>query len=334
MQISATANPGSAYWYGAYQNTMSGNGTWGENNGNPASPVTNWSSNSTGTIDAGQVPGANSDVVFAASNISGAVSTSLETSYTINSLTVNGNASSVTIGGTGSLTINAAGSAGGGQGYSAGTGINILSGAAPLTINTAGEVIAAGNQSWTNASANPFSVSSGIEGSATAGNTTTITISDTSSGNTTLSGTISDSSSTGQLALVVNNTSTGMTTLSGPNSFSGGLTLSAGMLQAGAGGALGSGALTVNGGTLDLFGTAQNVSVLNGASAGATILNSLSSTPATLTVGSGNGNGNYSVQSRTLAGAAISRSSRQEPACRYWAAQTVTRARRMLKTGS
>ena len=211
LQVNATTNPSSAFWYGGYQTagTVANGGlnTWGGFNG--TGPLTNWSSDSAGTAEAGQVPGPNSDVVFSASNaaVTGtAISTVLETSYVINSLTINSNPASVTIGGSGSLTINAAASVTNGQGYSAGTGINILPSAGNVTINTSGEVIAAANQSWTNASANLFTVSSGIEGTATAGNITTITLNGNNTGGTTLSGTIANSTNDGQLALFVNET--------------------------------------------------------------------------------------------------------------------------------
>jgi fibronectin-binding autotransporter adhesin len=85
--------------------------------------------------------------------------------------------------------------------------------------------------------------------------------------------------------------------LSGINNYSGGTTLSAGLLQLNSSSALGStsGTLTVNGGILDLNG--QNTSVGNFTGAGGTIWNNgpnAGSSTVTLTVGTGNnGGGTY-----------------------------------------
>jgi autotransporter-associated beta strand protein len=85
--------------------------------------------------------------------------------------------------------------------------------------------------------------------------------------------------------------------LSGINTYSGGTTLSAGLLQLNSSSALGStsGTLTVNGGILDLNG--QNISVGNFTGAGGTIWNNgpnAGSSTVTLTIGNGNnGGGTY-----------------------------------------
>ena len=139
-----------------------------------------------------------------------------------------------------------------------------------------------------------FTVSSGIEGTATAGNTTILTLSNTSSGNTTLSGTISDSSSTGQLALVVNNSGPGMTTLSAANTFSGGLTLSAGMLDLNNANAAGNSTVAMSGGTL-AFSTGIGNFTFGGLSGSGNItLADTGSNPVTLLVGSNNAGATYS----------------------------------------
>jgi autotransporter-associated beta strand protein len=61
--------------------------------------------------------------------------------------------------------------------------------------------------------------------------------------------------------------------LSAANTYSGGTTILSGLLQTGAPGALGTGGLTVSGGTLDLYGYSATVASLSGGSAG-TITNS------------------------------------------------------------
>ena len=94
------------------------------------------------------------------------INTTLETNYTINSLTVNGTAASVTVGGGSTLTINAAASATGGQGYSTGTGILINSGAG--VVDLTGITLRPGQQpqSWANNSSSLLSIGA-VTGNAT-----------------------------------------------------------------------------------------------------------------------------------------------------------------------
>jgi autotransporter-associated beta strand protein len=76
-----------------------------------------------------------------------------------------------------------------------------------------------------------------VTGTATAGNVTqNLAIGSSSSGGITISGAIADvSGSATTVALTVNNTSTGSTTLSGANTYTGGTTISAGTLSVGSG---------------------------------------------------------------------------------------------------
>lgn len=296
LQISANPTPAVAYWYGGYNaSTAGGNttGTWGGNNGNSTSPLTNWSGNSTGSPDTGQVPGSSSDVVFTASNIStgAAITTTLETNYSINSLTVNSTPGSVTIGGTGNLNLNAAP----GTLYSAGTGIVINAGAGPLAINTSGTVTAGASQTWTNSSSSTFTVASGIAGTATAGNTTVITLSNAGSGNTTLSGQISNGSLGGQLALTINNSGSGVTTLSNAeNTFSGVTTVSAGTLDVNGAQALLNSTLNPVSGNV-VFGSGIGNFTIGGISGTVNVpLNDAGNNPVTLSIGNNNGNTTYS----------------------------------------
>jgi autotransporter-associated beta strand protein len=249
VTVSGTTAPTAAYWTGLQGDSYN----WGDHTG----ASTNWATNAAGTTDTAQVPGASSDVVFAANNATSAsLNTSLETGYTINSLTIRGSATDPTlstapvIGGTGSLTIGAAASGAGGLGYSAGTGIVINSNAAGLTISAAGGVIVPGSQSWTNNSAAAFAVSSGITTDAVSG-TTTLALSNSSTGSTNLSNAIGDGSAGGKLALSINNTGSGVTVLSGANSYSGGTTLTAGTLDIANASALGTGTLAITSGNID-----------------------------------------------------------------------------------
>ncbi len=86
----------------------------------------------------------------------------------------------------------------------------------------------------------------------------------------------------------------GTLVLSGANTYTGGTNINAGTLMLSGSGTLGatSSTLTVNGGILDLDGTNQGVGNLTGT--GGTILNNMTGTSVTLTIGNGNGTGgNY-----------------------------------------
>ena len=91
-------------------------------------------------------------------------------------------------------------------------------------------------------------------------------------------------------ALTVALTGGGTQTLAGANNYSGGTTLSSGTLQLSGAGTLGAAtaALTLNGGTLDLNSTSQQVGNFSGS--GGVVLNSGSGT-SVLTIGSGNASG-------------------------------------------
>jgi autotransporter-associated beta strand protein len=92
----------------------------------------------------------------------------------------------------------------------------------------------------------------------------------------------------------LNKTGSGIMVLNAANTYSGGTILAAGTLQLSGSGILGStsGALTVNGGTLDLNGSNQGVGNFTGS--GGTILNNATATNVILTIGNNNGTGgNY-----------------------------------------
>ena len=119
LQVAGNPTPTLAYWSGNY-NASGGSATWG--GFNATGPVTNWALNASGSTDAAQIVGGVSDVVFAANSAAGPIGTTLDTAYSINSLTV-----TTTARGhhrrQPDLTINAAASGSGGMGYAAGTGI-------------------------------------------------------------------------------------------------------------------------------------------------------------------------------------------------------------------
>jgi len=273
LTVAVTAYPNLAYWYGAYAQA-SGTNTWG--GFNATGPVTNWAANSAGTVDAGQVPGAVTDVVFTAAqagssgpSLSGsAINSVLEMAYTINSLTFDSTPASVNISGS-ALTIMALASGSGSLGYAAGTGIVDNSGSSPLTIANS-TLTPANSQSWANNSSALLSISANVTGAAVSGSTTTLTLSGTGSGNTDISGAIGDGSIGGTLTLAISDSGVGIAILSASNSYSGGTTLTSGTLQLGNAFALGStaGSLAVNAGTVDLNGLSPTVGALSGSSGG------------------------------------------------------------------
>jgi len=156
-----------------------------------------------------------------------------------------------------------------------------------LRFNGAGDTI-------TQNSASAESIANNIDATAKTGNNTeTITLTGDGTGIVTLSGNILVGNGLRDYAITKSGTSTFV--LAGANTYTGGTTLTAGTLKLSGSGTLGgtSGALTVNGGMLDLNGTNQGVGNFTGS--GGTILNNNTGTNVTLTIGNGNGSGgNYS----------------------------------------
>jgi autotransporter-associated beta strand protein len=293
LSVTGVANPGVAYFDGAVSST------WSDTSN---ASFVNWSTDSAGQHDALQVPGSNTDVYLnasgspsgspapAASSPTGTVTMSLGQTTVINSLNVTANGTD-TISNTGGYTlqINAVAD----SQISAGNAISIGSGANAFTIQA--PVIMGGsgaNQLWTNASTNTFTVSGNITGTAAASSTQTLTLANTNTGATTISGAISDTSSGALTAIVVNDTNSGITTLSGANTYSGGTTVSAGTLT-------GSGAtpLGATTGTLAVNGAGT---VLNLTTTAATTTGSLRGTGAS-TINNG-GTGELFTVNQTSAG--------------------------------
>jgi len=247
LQLVATSQgaPANAYWSGSMGSS------WTSYTGSGG----NFTTTLNGASYVQAEPNASTNVYFADSGATNLTNT-LGTNISVSSLTFLGsNTSAVTINPDGNtLTIE-------------GGGLTVQSGAGAVTIASGVSLGAA--ETWSNASANNLTINGAISGA---------------SGNT----------------LTVDNTSTGLTILSGINSFSGGTILSAGTLQlsgnstSGSSGGLGStsGSLTVNAGTLDLKGTSQGVGALSGT--GGTVTNTAASTTSTLTLGNGSASGSYS----------------------------------------
>ncbi len=94
-----------------------------------------------------------------------------------------------------------------------------------------------------------------LMGSATSGNTTTLTLNGSNTGINVMSTIISDGGGGGKLAVVKDGTGTWeinpLGTSGSANTFTGGVTLNNGLLRFGKAGSFGTGALTINGGSID-----------------------------------------------------------------------------------
>jgi len=149
--VTATTPLTSAYWKGGQNNI------WSVLVGGTA---TNWTTDPAGTNDPHLTPSATTGVFFSASNDANESDTVLGTNMTVDSLTVSdtnavvisGSNPNSWLGPTNTLTI------------SGPNGITVNAGAGPVTVSA--NVALATDQTWTNNSANPLTVSGDISGSA------------------------------------------------------------------------------------------------------------------------------------------------------------------------
>jgi len=169
------------------------------------------------------------------------------------------------------------------------------------TVSLSNSVKLGANQSWANNSSSLFTVGATVTNAATS-TPYTLTLSGSGSGGTSFTNVISNFG-TGTTSIVVNTTGGGKTTFSANNTYTGGLTINSGIVQATTStGALGGGAVTLGGGELQLandtnLGLARAVSTtgnakitLDRATSGAGViytLSTLSTGAQTLTVAGG-----------------------------------------------
>ena len=248
LSITGANTPATAYWTGNASQLGGDNAnSWGT--GYNSNTVSNWSTTLDGSTDPKQVPGGITNVFFTAANatggFSGALATTLDVPYSINSLTFGvsaGTITSVTIStGTNSLTIG-----------SGGLTLNAAS-TAGAAISGTGAVRLNGSQTWSN-----YSNSQGLTVNAPVtalSGVTALTLQGPGTGGVTFDGTLADGG--GQLALNVNS---GLTVLLGSNTYSGGTTINGGTLQVGNGGSY-SGGTTINGGVLQVGGGGSGASI-------------------------------------------------------------------------
>ena len=242
LTVSGAATPYTAYWKGDVSSV------WNESS---AAPNSNWADDSTGTTDAGQIPGAITDVFFSSANAAN-TDTTLGADTSVNTLTFeNGTA---TVGGSNTLSILA----------NSGIGLNVLSGAnATLstysTVGTATVAVEAGGVLTVNGgglgsgpllvdgalnlntNASNFSLAGAATGSITRTIAGTSTLAVSGTQNDTFAGAINDGA--GTLALAKGGTST--LTLTGSSAYSGGTTVSGGIIQVNSNTGLGTGTISI-----------------------------------------------------------------------------------------
>jgi fibronectin-binding autotransporter adhesin len=270
VTITGNANPATAYWTGAAsRNAGSPDNAnlWGY--GAHLSPMqSNWSTAANGMTDAVQVPGLITNVIFTAASAtgnSGVLTTTLDSGYSINSLTFGIPAST----GITSTVIDTHGNL-----LTIGTGgLTVASATDPaypnasaVTIGGSGSVGLLASQTWANNNATQtLTVSSSITGLS---GSPTLTIGGSGAGGVVLSGVISDGASSG-LSLVINQA--GVTTLTNSNAYTGGTTVNGGILSISNGINLGTAPATLNptsivlnGGAIQFTaGTGYQVQTLN-----------------------------------------------------------------------
>jgi fibronectin-binding autotransporter adhesin len=204
--------PGTAYWKGT-------NGTsWNSYSGSNA----NFTTDAMGASFAQAYPASTSDVIFAATGATNLTNT-LGQDFDIKSLsftaqdTTPANVAAVSISGANNLQIEAGGITNG----------NVNG----VTLNMT-TLIPNVSQAWTNSSgAAALNVSASVTGTAGTGNTTTLTLANNSSSAMNLTGVIGDGAGGGKLALTISNSGTGVVNLTNVNTFTGQLTVSAGVVS-------------------------------------------------------------------------------------------------------
>jgi len=214
-------------------------GTWSTTNAT-------WTTNAAGTIGTTAVTTANADDIFFSAGTNGTGGT----------VTVNGTQSAHSVTFQNPVNLKLSGGAALNLGNAtAGSGIFVTANAVneistPVILNSAATAIGISNSGT-----GQLTIFGTVTGAATTG-TQTITVGSSGSGNITLSGIIGDGGGGGKVALTVNNTGSGITFMTGnTNTYTGNVTLSAGVLQIASSGSLttlgsGASALSLNGGEL------------------------------------------------------------------------------------
>jgi autotransporter-associated beta strand protein len=283
LVTSGAPSPGTAYWTGSQGST------WKTTN----AVVANFSTDAAGATSVGAYPGSTTDVYFAATSATN-LSNSLGQNFDIKGLTFLAQDASSNIIGAVNITDSSSSLTLEGDGIadSNNNGVTLN----PTTL------IANASQTWTNNSTGTLAISAPVIGTATTGNTTTLTVANANTGPTYLNGVIGDGSDGGQLALNVNSTGTGAVILGAANTFTGSTTISAGTLTIGSAGSLGSGSY---GGAISNSGSfiysGSSAQTLSGAISGTGALVQSGTGTLTLSNATNSFGGGVTVSSGTLA---------------------------------
>jgi autotransporter-associated beta strand protein len=289
LTVAGNPTPSTAYWTGLASTTGSPSDPFGywSYGSSFSTPKSNWSTTANGTSDPLQVPGSNTNVIFAATNASPNVSTSLNTvldaAFSVKSITfnepsttgitqtvVNTNGNTLTLG-SGGLAVASASFSGG-----------IIAGSGTVNLLT--------NENFAN---NNNNQSLTVNAPITAGTSvSTLNFNGTGTGGVAINGGIGNGASS-SLAVVFNQA--GVTQLNGSDTFTGGLFINSGSVQLGNASAINPSAAVVtfgagSTGALLINGNSVTLSDLNTNAAIGTpvISNGTSSSAGTLTVSTSN----------------------------------------------
>lgn len=230
------------YWAGVTNASMGTTGNW---------------STSPATVTGGVVPSATDDTIF---NIDANNATSLSVSLGA----VNRTAQSQTFKSTGATTFirSSSGTSSSTSNLAIGSGgITVSAGAGAVTYGATDQrplVRMAGSFAITNNSSSAVSFLETFEPSSSLTGPVTLTIQGSGTGGTVFTNSINNSTS-GTLALIVNTSADAVTQLKSANTFTGGVTLTQGVLGIGSSSALGANVVAVNGGAVASMTSARTL---------------------------------------------------------------------------
>lgn len=246
----ATDGMAASYWWnGVASSTSSSASSW--------TTLGNWSTSPSSAIAPSVAPGLADDVVFT-------ISSKLGQNSMVSLSSGNRDANSVTIDATGTTVFirsTTANTASNNLTIGAG-GLTVSSAAGPVTFGEADKKVVvklASSASFTNNSSSLVAFVKAVEVSTGSTGLYTLTLAGSGTGGFRFDDTIANNATTGTLALAVNTAAGALTVLGTANTFTGGVTLTQGVLGLGSSSALGPGAVTVNGGAVASLNTARSL---------------------------------------------------------------------------
>ncbi|MFM7245271.1 MAG: beta strand repeat-containing protein [Planctomycetaceae bacterium] len=241
--VASSAEAVTYYWAGATNASMGTAGNW---------------STSPSTVTGGVVPSATDDTIF---NIDANNASSLSVSLGA----ANRTAQSQTFKSTGATTFirSSSGTSSTTANLTIGTGgITVNAGAGAVTYGATDQrplVRMAGSFAITNNSSSAVNFLETFEPGSSLTGLVTLTIQGSGTGGVVFTNAINNNSTTGTLALIVNTATDAVTQLKSANTFTGGVTLTQGVLGIGSSSALGANAIAVNGGAVASMSSARTL---------------------------------------------------------------------------